>query len=100
MVSASLLHEAIGIYNDYRSPMATAELTSHEESVFRVRFDGPFCRMCCDYDYFEDLIYELDDLGTDAETVSITEIESVGPEAFVVDYRVKPTDGRGSGDRC
>ncbi|GAA0196907.1 hypothetical protein ACFFQF_32610 [Haladaptatus pallidirubidus] len=88
MVSFTILNEAIATYNEYRSPMATAELVSYAEDAFTVRFKGPFCRMCCDYDYFEDLIYELDDLGEDPSLIDINEITYEENEKFVVEFSI------------
>lgn len=89
MISPAVLDNAITTYNEYRSPMATAELISHTDQGFTVRFKGPFCRMCCDYDYFEDLLYELDTLGEDIEQLSISDITHEEGETFVVEYTVE-----------
>ncbi|AFK21185.1 hypothetical protein E6P09_15255 (plasmid) [Haloferax mediterranei ATCC 33500] len=86
MVSAATLDEAIETYNEYRSPMATAELIDYAADTFVVEFEGPFCRMCCDYDYFEDLIYELAALGEEPSTIDISEISYEGTERFVVRF--------------
>ncbi len=88
MVSPSVLEDAIETYNEYRSPMATAELADYAAETFVVRFAGPFCRMCCDYDYFEDLIYELAALGEDPSSIDVSEITYEGNEQFVVEFSV------------
>lgn len=80
------LPEAIDTYNEYRSPMATAESIGSTVETFTVRFEGPFCRMCCDYDYFEDLIYELSAVGVDIHPIEIVDITYAGDETFVVEY--------------
>ncbi|WP_049921196.1 hypothetical protein [Halopiger djelfimassiliensis] len=90
MVSPAVLEAAIGAYNEYHSPMATAELVDSTADAFAVRFEGPFCRMCCDYDYFEDLIYELTEYGVDSAAVAVEEIEYDGDETFLVEYVVQP----------
>lgn len=87
-----VLNEVIETYNEYRNPMATAELVTRGGSWFRVRFEGPFCTTCCRDDYFEDLIYELDELGVDISPVSVTAIEQTGLETFVVDFAVTPEE--------
>lgn len=89
MVSRTVVDEALETYNEYRGSMATAELLEHAEDRFAVEFEGPFCRMCCDYDYFEDLIYELDDLGEDVASIAIDDISYEGEEAFRVEYRTR-----------
>ena len=90
MVSSEILEATIREYNDYRGSMATAELAAVGDGTFAVRFEGPFCRMCCDYDYFEDLIYDLDDRGIDPDSVEITEIDYEGGESYRVAYAVTP----------
>ncbi|WP_396613563.1 hypothetical protein ACH9L7_16645 (plasmid) [Haloferax sp. S1W] len=86
MVSASVLTEAIETYNEYRSPMATATLVESADSSFVVRFEGPFCRMCCDFDYFEDLIYELEEFNVDSSSVAVADISYTGNETYVVEF--------------
>lgn len=86
MVSAPTLIEAIDAYNEYRQPMADAELVDASGGSFRVRFEGPFCRTCCDYDYFEDLIYELARHDVDPQSVEIAEADYLGDERFVVEF--------------
>ncbi len=86
MVSSSVLTEAIETYNEYRSPMATAALVESDADSFVVRFEGPFCRMCCDYDYVEDLIYELEAFGLDASSVAVVDIRYTGNETYLVEF--------------
>ena len=88
MVSSDILERAIETYNEYRSPMATAELLEAGSDTFVVRFEGPFCRMCCDYDYFEDVIYELAEYGEDPASIEVAEISYEGDETFVVEFAV------------
>ena len=82
------LDRTIERYNEYRSPMATAELVERTGGGFRVRFRGPFCTTCCRDDYFEDLIYELAEFGYDPASVTATDVERTGPETFVVAFAV------------
>lgn len=86
MVSTAALTEAIDTYNEYRSPMATASLVDATADRFTVRFEGPFCRMCCDYDYFEDLRYELLAVGEEIQGIEIAAVTYEGDERFVVDF--------------
>lgn len=83
-VTSATLGEAVANYNEYHRPMATATVMEIDTDGFAVRFEGPFCRMCCDYDYFEDLIYELPDY--ERETLEIAAINYVGDETFTVEY--------------
>ncbi|MDQ2049928.1 hypothetical protein RBH26_05470 [Natronolimnohabitans sp. A-GB9] len=89
MVTAATLEEAITAYNEYRSPMATASLADAVKHSFAVRFEGPFCRMCCDYDYFEDLIYELSEVGVDITPIEVTEITYEGDETYLVEFSTR-----------
>ena len=86
MVSRVTIGEAIETYNEYRGSMATAELLEHAGDRFTVEFEGPFCRMCCDYDYFEDLSYELQAIDEDIASITITAISYEGGETFRVEY--------------
>lgn len=90
MVSSSVLTEAMETYNEYRSPMATAALVESADDSFVVRFEGPFCRMCCDYDYFEDLIYELQEFDVDSSSVAVADISYTGNETYVVEFATLP----------
>lgn len=87
---SEVLDEAIELYNEYRSPMARATLVDRTENAFQVRFEGPFCTTCCRDDYFEDLVYEFDELGVDIEPMRVQSIEQTGLETFVVDFAVGP----------
>lgn len=89
MVSSTALTDAIRTYNEYRSPMANASLVDSTAETFTVRFEGPFCRMCCDYDYFEDLVYELLAVGVDIHPIEIADITYDGDERFVVQYSTR-----------
>lgn len=86
MVSRAAIGEAIETHNEYRGSMAAAELVGYAGERFEVEFEGPFCRTCCDYDYFEDLIYELKDIDEDAASVTISDISYEGGETFRVEY--------------
>lgn len=82
------LDEAVRVYNSYRSPMATATLVATSTDQFRVQFTGPFCTTCCRDDYFEDLIYELIELGIDRSQLTIDAVHHKALETFVVDYSI------------
>jgi len=71
--------EAIDKFNRYHSPEANAEFLKSEGDVAFVRFTGPFCASCGVYDYFEDLIQDVN-----AEIVEYVEDE----EGFIVKYRI------------
>jgi predicted GNAT family acetyltransferase len=52
--------EEIEKFNRYHSPEATAEYVRHEKNRVVVKFYGPFCHSCGVYDYFEDLLQDVD----------------------------------------
>lgn len=79
---------AVEIYNRYRSPEATAKLVGMEKDGFVIEFEGAFCLGCGARDYFEDFIYELEDLSRNFR-VEIRETEQAGPQSFRVYYVVK-----------
>lgn len=85
-VSGEVLSAAIETYNEYRGSMATATLLDRNRDGFRVRFAGPFCRMCCDYDYYEDLLYELKEYDVNIDPFTIESIDQTGAETFVVEF--------------
>ncbi|WP_290900185.1 GNAT family N-acetyltransferase [Ferroglobus sp.] len=71
------LKEEIEKFNRYRSPEAHAELLEFEKRRAKVLFTGPFCVSCGIYDYFEDVIVDLN-----AKVERFEEFE----EGFVVTY--------------
>ena len=52
-------------FNKFRNPEARAELVSIAENQILIRFSGHMCYTCGTYDYFEDLLYEIRDLGVE-----------------------------------
>lgn len=85
-VRESVLSSAVETYNEYRGSMATATVLGRSEDRLRVRFEGPFTRMCCDYDYVEDLLYELEDCGADIDPLTVASIDRVDPDAYVAEF--------------
>ena len=83
-----LVLRAIEVYNRYRSPEATAKLVGMEKDGFIIEFEGPFCQSCGVNDYFEDFIYELEDINKSFR-VEVKETEPAGPQSFRVRYGVK-----------
>ena len=81
------ISKAIDRYNHYRSPEATAKLVKVGNGEFIVDFEGPFCKSCGIYDFFEDLIYELKGL-LDIQAV-IKGFESTESEMVRVVYAIK-----------
>jgi hypothetical protein len=84
---SELVLRAIEVYNMYRSPEATAKLVGMKKDGFVIEFDGAFCISCGVRDYFEDFIYDLEDLNRNVR-VEIKETEQAGPQSFKVKYVV------------
>ena len=82
-----LVLRTIEVYNRYRSPEATAKLVGMEKDGFVIEFEGSFCLSCGVRDYFEDFIYELEDISRDFR-VEMKESEPAGPQSFRVRYVV------------
>ncbi len=80
----NVVEKGITEYNRYRSPEAVARLKKASDNMFVVEFRGTYCHTCGFYDYFEDLIYILDDLGLKTRISKIIE-EVDGAE---VEFRV------------
>ena len=83
-----LVSKAITVYNKYRSPEATAKLAGTEKDGFIIEFEGPFCQSCCVNEYFEDFIYDLEDVSRSLRA-EIKTIEPTGPQSFRVQYAVR-----------
>jgi hypothetical protein len=79
--------KAVDKYNKYRSPEARARLIEIWEGGLTIDFEGSFCWTCGVYDYFEDFIYELQELvDLSIEVLSFREYE---PGKIRVKYRFK-----------
>jgi hypothetical protein len=83
-----LVSRAITDYNKYRSPEATAKLVKAEKDGFIIEFEGSFCKSCGVTEYFEDFIYDLEDI-TGSLRAEIKTVEPVGPQSFRVQYVVR-----------
>lgn len=86
---------AIASFNRLRSPEAFAEFVSFDNNEIYVRFTGSFCRTCGMLDYFEDLIFELDDRSP--ISLAVVDFEAEDDVTFNVRYRLtyqKPSCAR------
>lgn len=83
-----LVSRAITFYNKYRSPEATAKLVGVEKDVFILDFEGPFCPSCGVNEYFEDFIFDLEDISRSLRA-EIKAVEPTGPQSFRVQYAVR-----------
>ena len=79
-----LVEAAIHRYNKYRAPESIAKLEKIDGNVVRVRFEGSFCETCGINDWVDDFRYVLEDLGAEADLVSIIEPE----DYYVEDWRI------------
>jgi superoxide reductase len=80
-----IVGEAVKEYNRYRSPEATAKLVSMGEKSLKIEFTGPYCRTCGFYDYFEDFVYVLEELGIKSQINEVEETE----EGAIVTFLMK-----------
>ncbi|MGW8289300.1 MAG: hypothetical protein ACWGNP_03415, partial [Candidatus Bathyarchaeia archaeon] len=80
-----LVSRAITFYNKYRSPEATAKLVGAEKDSFIIEFRGSFCKSCGITEYFEDFIYDFEDI-TGSLRAEIKAFEPVVPQSFRVQY--------------
>lgn len=79
--------EAIVVYNKYRRHEVEAKLIDLKKDHMTLEFRGPFCRTCGVYDYFDDFVYELEDVAK--FRIKVDKVEESGPESFRVRYRIE-----------
>jgi len=84
-LAKKLVELAIKRYNRYRGAESKATLLSLRGDTAIVAFEGEFCATCGINDWVEDLRYVIEDLGGQAELVTVIEPEK--PEEFY-DYRI------------
>ena len=73
------LKESIDFFNKYHEPEAKAEYRKYRDGIAEIHFSGYMCRTCGVYDYFEDIIQDVD-----AKIIDYTEDD----EGFMVKYRL------------
>jgi superoxide reductase len=75
---------AIRKFNKYRYPEALAKLIKFNNKGLVVGFEGPFCRTCGFYDYFDDLRIFLEEYGVKSKIINIKEKENGAIVDFVL----------------
>jgi hypothetical protein len=75
----------IEVYNRYRSPEAIAKFVAIKKDGFIIEFKGHFCQSCGVNEYFEDFVYELENISRDFR-IKVYMIEPSGPQSFRVRY--------------
>ncbi len=80
-----LVKLAIKRYNRYRGAESQAKLLKIMGDTVVVAFEGSFCETCGINDWVDDFRYVIEDLGGEAELVTVIEPEK--PEEFF-DYRI------------
>jgi len=80
-----LVRLAIKRYNRYRGAESEAKLLKIMGDTVVVAFEGSFCETCGINDWVDDFRYVIEDLGGEAELVTVIEPEK--PEEFF-EYRV------------
>lgn len=88
MLPLETIDATLESYNRFRAPMATATLERLEAGGFIVTFEGPFCRMCCAYDYIDDLRWEFGEYGVDPTSVEIEDVGYRGGESYRARFTV------------
>lgn len=71
-------------FNEIRAPEAVAELIELKDKKFSIKFSGHMCFTCGTYDYFEDLVFELKEIGLKTK---IKNYQNFG-NYFLVDYEI------------
>jgi hypothetical protein len=80
-----LLELAVKRYNRYRGVESRARLLRVDNDTVIIAFEGSFCTTCGINDWVEDFKYVIEDLGGQAELVTVIEPDT--PEEFY-DYRI------------
>jgi hypothetical protein len=80
-----LIDLAIKRYNRYRGVESEAKLLKIMGDTVVIAFEGSFCETCGINDWVDDFRYVIEDLGGEAELVTVIEPEK--PEEFY-DYRI------------
>ncbi len=78
------VEKAIGEFNKYRSPEATATLVSSAQGKLEINFSGSFCWTCGYYDYFEDFRLLLEEFGIRAKEGKVSETSGGAVVEFAV----------------
>lgn len=85
-----LVKESLQEFNRYMSPEAVAVLIDIKNDKIKVKLDGPFCRTCGVYDYFDDLKSELE--KTLDRPLTIARIDGDGEDSYVITYVAEDTN--------
>ncbi len=80
-----LVELAIKRYNRYRGAESQAKLLKIMGDTVVIAFEGSFCETCGINDWVDDFRYVMEDLGGEAELVTVIEPEK--PEEFF-EYRI------------
>ncbi len=65
--------KAVEEYNKYRAPEAEVKVLRLDGEELVAEFGGSFCYTCGFYDYIDDFLIELRDLGIVAEVKEVVE---------------------------
>jgi hypothetical protein len=90
MTIKNIILKSILRFNEIRKPEAIAKLIKYKDKEFLVKFFGHMCFTCGTYDYFEDLMYELKEIGINTK---IKEFYNFG-DHFIVLYEIKSQKGK------
>ena len=81
MTLRHVLPKAVEIYNRYRGSEAVCRIVSGGDDHAILRFEGHFCLTCGVFDWIEDIVYILEDLGVEAY---ISRVEYHNEEGYVL----------------
>jgi hypothetical protein len=62
-VTIQTMREGLRAFNRYRGAESVANAVAMDADSACIEFRGPYCHTCGVYDYFEDLVYELQACG-------------------------------------
>jgi len=82
----SIISKAVEEYNKYKAPEVEVKILRLDGEELTAQFGGSFCYTCGFYDYIDDFLIELRDLGVVAE---IKEIIEDLPRGVVVVFKLK-----------
>jgi len=78
-------------FNRYRSPEATASIVDIKGDKIEVKVNGPFCRTCGFYDYFDDLRIELE--SSTGINFEIEDVNEESEDSYIVKFVLKEKGG-------
>jgi len=82
----NIISKAVEEYNKYRAPEVEVRVLRFDGEELTAEFGGSLCYTCGFYDYIDDFVIELRDLGVVAE---VKEVVEDLPRGVVVVFKLK-----------